>query len=83
MSTDPDCREGFGPFVPGLGPLCPSTGQSIRYNCVDDLREALEAHGPKVAGFLVEPIQGEAGYKVLCLSHVPSCVVLLSLMMGI
>lgn len=61
MSTDPDCRKGFGPFLDSLGPVCPQTGKVLRYNNVDDLREALEKHGPRVAGFLVEPIQGEAG----------------------
>jgi ornithine--oxo-acid transaminase len=62
MSTDPDCRNGFGPFLPNVGPLCPGTGSMLRFNSVDDLREALRVHGPKVAAFLVEPIQGEAGY---------------------
>lgn len=31
---------------------------------MEDLEKALEAHGPNVAGFLVEPIQGEAGIIV-------------------
>lgn len=31
---------------------------------MSDLRSALEAHGPKTAAFLVEPIQGEAGIVV-------------------
>lgn len=61
MSTDQDCREGFGPFPAGLGPICPATGRIINYNNVADLEAALEIHGPMVAGFLVEPIQGEAG----------------------
>lgn len=67
MSTDPDCRRGFGPFLPNVGPVCPGTGSTIRFNSVGDLREALRVHGPKVAAFLVEPIQGEAGYhRWLC-----------------
>lgn len=61
MSTDPDCRDGFGPYTKELGPVCAGTGRVLKYNCIGDLEAALEAHGPKVAGFLVEPIQGEAG----------------------
>lgn len=37
----------------------------IRYNHVEDLQEALELHGKDVAAFLIEPIQGEAGYVIL------------------
>lgn len=54
FSNDPDARNNFGPFTPGF--------QSIPYNDIDALREALK--DPNVAGFLVEPIQGEAGVFV-------------------
>jgi ornithine--oxo-acid transaminase len=54
MSTDPDARGGFGPYTPGF--------ITIPYNDLDALAEALEQ--PNVAGFLVEPIQGEAGVYV-------------------
>lgn len=64
MSTDPDCRRDFGPFVPSVGSVCPSTQKQIRYNSAEDLEAALEAHGTNVAAFLVEPIQGEAGIFV-------------------
>ena len=64
MSTDSESRDRYGPYVPNVGPVCPSTGQAIRYNSVPDLRAALQAHGPKVAAVLVEPIQGEAGIIV-------------------
>jgi ornithine--oxo-acid transaminase len=53
-STDPSSRNDFGPFVPGY--------ITIPYNNVDALREALK--DPNVSGFLVEPIQGEAGVVV-------------------
>ncbi len=53
-STDPDCYEGFGPFVPGF--------EKIPYNNIAALEKALE--DPNVAAFLVEPIQGEAGVFV-------------------
>lgn len=61
MSSDPDCRKDFGPFIPNIGCVCPKTGKEVRYNEIEDLRQALEVHGKHVAAFLVEPIQGEAG----------------------
>ncbi len=54
MSTDPDARKDYGPFTPGF--------IIIPYNDLDALEEALK--DPDVAGFLVEPIQGEAGVFV-------------------
>jgi len=54
MSTDPDSYKGFGPFTPGF--------IKIPYNDIPALTKALE--DPNVAGFLVEPIQGEAGVYV-------------------
>lgn len=64
MSTDPESRENYGPYLPLLGSSCPHTKQPLPYNDISALRTALEAHGPRVAGFLVEPIQGEAGIVV-------------------
>ncbi|KAL2912603.1 ornithine aminotransferase [Polyrhizophydium stewartii] len=64
MSTDPDATTNFGPFVPNIGCVCPATGRRIEYNNADALEAALKAHGDKVAAFLVEPIQGEAGIFV-------------------
>ena len=54
MSTDPDSYKGFGPFTPGF--------KVIPYNDSAALEEELK--DPNVAGFLVEPIQGEAGVYV-------------------
>lgn len=54
MSTDPDARGGFGPYTPGF--------ITVPYNDLSALEEALK--DPRVAGFLVEPIQGEAGVYV-------------------
>jgi ornithine--oxo-acid transaminase len=54
MSTDPDSYGGFGPFTPGF--------IKVQYNDLNELAKALE--DPDVAGFLVEPIQGEAGVYV-------------------
>lgn len=54
MSTDPDARKDYGPFTPGF--------ITIPYNNLPALELALT--DPDVAGFLVEPIQGEAGVFV-------------------
>jgi ornithine--oxo-acid transaminase len=53
-STDESCRKNFGPFLNGY--------ELIPYNDLDALAEALK--DPNVAGFMVEPIQGEAGVVV-------------------
>ena len=55
MSTDPDARNDFGPYTPGF--------TIIPYNDLDALERELESD-PNIAGFLVEPIQGEAGVYV-------------------
>jgi ornithine--oxo-acid transaminase len=54
FSTDPSSRVGFGPFMPGY--------VTIPYNDLQALRAAVQ--DPTVAGFMVEPIQGEAGVVV-------------------
>lgn len=64
MSTDTSSTNGFGPFVPLIGCVCPHSKQELAYNDVSALESALKAHGDKVAAFLVEPIQGEAGIFV-------------------
>ncbi|KLO17759.1 ornithine-oxo-acid aminotransferase [Schizopora paradoxa] len=66
MSTDPDSRRDFGPYLEGVGPTYMDNGEEkfIRYGVLSDLERALELHGENVAAFLVEPIQGEAGIVV-------------------
>lgn len=64
MSTDPESRDNYGPYLPNIGSVDPETGKAIRYNNVDDVREVFERHGKNTAAFLVEPIQGEAGIVV-------------------
>ncbi|PMD96067.1 ornithine--oxo-acid transaminase [Siphonobacter sp. BAB-5405] len=54
-STDPDSRNEYGPFLPGY--------VIIPYNDLAALEETLAAD-PTIAGFMVEPIQGEAGVVV-------------------
>jgi ornithine--oxo-acid transaminase len=53
-SNDPDCKEGYGPYLPGI--------ELIPFNNIPALEKALE--DPNVCAFLVEPIQGEAGVMV-------------------
>jgi ornithine--oxo-acid transaminase len=65
MSTDPDSYGQFGPFTPGF--------LKIPYNDTAALEQALEKCGDKVAGFLVEPIQGEAGVYVPNEGYLKTC----------
>ncbi|XP_003737920.1 ornithine aminotransferase, mitochondrial [Galendromus occidentalis] len=53
-STDPTSYKGFGPFMPGF--------ELVPYNDLKALEEKLK--DPTVCGFMVEPIQGEAGVVV-------------------
>jgi len=53
-STDPSSTTGFGPFLPNV--------MVIPYNDADALAIAVE--DPDVCGFMVEPMQGEAGVVV-------------------
>ncbi|MEE0889010.1 MAG: ornithine--oxo-acid transaminase [Bacteroidales bacterium] len=65
MSTDPDSYGQFGPFTPGF--------VKIPYNDCQALEQTLEKLGDKVAGFLVEPIQGEAGVYVPNEGYLKKC----------
>ena len=56
LSTDPDSYGGFGPLTPGL--------MKIPYNDCAALEDVLKKFGDKIAAFMVEPIQGEAGVFV-------------------
>ena len=55
FSNDPVARENFGPYTNGF--------IKIEYNNLEALEDVLKDN-PNVAGFLVEPIQGEAGVYV-------------------
>src|SRR5215217_5248102 len=63
FSTDPAAYKNFGPYMPGF--------VHIPYNDVAALREALTDE--TVAGFLVEPIQGEAGVVVPDNGYLKKC----------
>ncbi len=54
FSNDPDARKNYGPYTEGF--------VRIPYNNIQALKEVIS--GKNVAGFLVEPIQGEAGVYV-------------------
>ncbi|MGX5819112.1 ornithine--oxo-acid transaminase [Chitinophaga lutea] len=54
FSTDPSATGGFGPYMPGY--------EIIPFNDLPALERALQ--DPNVAGFMLEPIQGEAGVVV-------------------
>lgn len=55
FSSDAGARKNFGPYTAGF--------IMIEYNNLDQLQEVLETR-TNIAGFLVEPIQGEAGVNV-------------------
>ena len=65
ISTDPDSYSQYGPFTPGF--------ISIPYDDSDALRKVLKEKGDRVAAFLVEPIQGEAGVYVPHEGYLKEC----------
>lgn len=62
-SNDPDARKNFGPFTPGI--------IAVEYNNVSALEEALK--NKNVAGFLIEPVQGEAGVIIPDEGYLKKC----------
>jgi len=62
-SNDPEARKNFGPFTPGI--------VSILYNDINALAEILK--DKTIAGFLIEPIQGEAGVIVPDEGYLKKC----------
>lgn len=66
FSSDPDARNDYGPYTPGF--------VTIPYDDLDALAEVLK--DPTVAGFLVEPIQGEAGVIVPSDDYLPRAAAL-------
>jgi len=70
MSTDPDSRTGFGPYLDRVGSTYQvhdsdgdeeSQTKTIRYGVIEDLEQALDLYGKETCAVLLEPIQGEAG----------------------
>ncbi|NQX99214.1 MAG: ornithine--oxo-acid transaminase, partial [Flavobacteriales bacterium] len=66
FSNDPEARDEFGPYTPGF--------INIPYNDLVALREVLKDEN--VAGFMVEPIQGEAGVFVPDEGYLEECAAL-------
>lgn len=64
FSNDEDARKNFGPYTPGF--------IKIAYNDADALERAL-IENKNIAGFLVEPIQGEAGVFVPDEGYLAKC----------
>ncbi|GMM27931.1 ornithine-oxo-acid transaminase [Martiniozyma asiatica (nom. inval.)] len=65
MSTDPEARTNFGPFLKNVGPIIPGTdNQLLKYGNIEDVELAFKNAGDKIAAILLEPIQGEAGIVV-------------------
>lgn len=56
FSNDPVARDSYGPYTKGF--------YNVAYDDLDALEALLEKDGKNIAGFLVEPIQGEAGVYV-------------------
>ncbi|MCL2683145.1 MAG: ornithine--oxo-acid transaminase [Bacteroidales bacterium] len=65
MSNDPDSYANYGPLMPGF--------KRIPYNDPKALENILNEHGKKVAAFIVEPIQGEAGVFVPDEGYLKTC----------
>ena len=65
MSNDPDSYANYGPLTPGF--------IRIPYNDPEALEKVLAEKGDKVAGFLLEPIQGEAGVYVPDEGYLKKC----------
>ena len=62
FSSEPQYRDGFGPFAPGF--------VQIPFGDSDALARAI---GPRTAAFLVEPIQGEGGIVVPPVGYLAEC----------
>lgn len=64
-STDDNAKKEYGPYTPGF--------EVIEYNDVEALQNILREKGDKIAAFLVEPIQGEAGVIVPDDGYLKTC----------
>ena len=65
FSNDEDARNNFNPYTTGF--------ISVEYNDVESLRSAIEKDKDTICGFLVEPIQGEAGVYVPDEGYLAAC----------
>ncbi|QHC85229.1 ornithine--oxo-acid aminotransferase [Empedobacter brevis] len=65
FSNDEDARKNFNPYTSGF--------VAVDYNDVEALKQILEEKADKICGFLVEPIQGEAGVNVPSDGYLKAC----------
>lgn len=68
FSNDEDARNNFNPYTSGF--------ITVEYNDVESLRLAIEKNKDTICGFLVEPIQGEAGVNVPDEGYLSACYVI-------
>ena len=64
-STDHNAKKEYGPYTSGF--------ETIEYNDTKALENILKEKGENIAGFLVEPIQGEAGVVVPDEGYLKTC----------
>mmetsp|Transcript_27780 Transcript_27780/g.30875 ORF Transcript_27780/g.30875 Transcript_27780/m.30875 type:complete len:347 (+) Transcript_27780:163-1203(+) len=65
MSDDEEATHNFGPFTPGM--------MKVEYNNIEALKKLFEKHGKNIVGFLVEPVQGEAGVVIPSETYLKEC----------
>ena len=65
FSNDEDARKNFNPYTSGF--------EAVEYNDVNALKQLFEEKADKICGFLVEPIQGEAGVNVPSEGYLKAC----------
>lgn len=65
FSNDKDARDNFNPYTSGF--------ISVNYNDAEALKRAIANDKDSICGFLVEPIQGEAGVNVPDVGYLKSC----------
>ena len=65
FSNDEDARKNFNPYTSGF--------EAVEYNDGEALKQILEEKADKICGFLVEPIQGEAGVNVPSEGYLKAC----------
>jgi ornithine--oxo-acid transaminase len=62
FSSEPQYRDGFGPFTPGF--------KLVPYGDAEELAKAIT---PNTVGFMVEPIQGESGIRIPAAGYLKRC----------
>ena len=65
FATDDNAKKEYGPYTPGF--------EIVEYNDTKALEKVLQEKGDKIAAFLVEPIQGEAGVVVPDEGYLKTC----------